>query len=73
MGEIPAHLRAGPPALDLPTGLPVGAETGLAQAHDWDGLDEADRLRLRAVLKAARQEVEAGDLSSVEDLLADLT
>ncbi len=72
MNKLAAHVHAGRLVLDIPTELPEGAEIELSQADDWDALDDADRLRLRAALKAARLEVEAGDVVSAEEVLAEL-
>lgn len=72
MNKLAARVHAGRLVLDIPTELPEGAEIELSQADDWDALDEVDRLRLQAVLKAARVEVEAGDLVAAEDVLAEL-
>lgn len=72
MNKLAAHVHAGRLVLDVPTELPEGAEIELSQADGWDALDEVDRLRLRAVLSAARREVDAGDVVAAEDVLAEL-
>lgn len=72
MNKLAARVHAGRLVLDIATDLPNGAEIELSQADDWDALDEVDRHQLRAVLKAARLEVEAGEVVSAEDVLAEL-
>lgn len=72
MNKLAARVHAGRLVLDIATDLPNGAEIELSQADDWDALDAEDRLRLRGVLKEARLEVEAGDLVSAEEVLAEL-
>lgn len=72
MNKLTARVLAGRLRLDIPTELPEGTEVELSQVGSWNGLDDEDRVQIRVVLKAARAEVEAGDVVPAHDLLAEL-
>lgn len=59
MRALKAHVRGGRLVLDEPTELPEGTEVELVPL-DGDGLTEADRARLEAVLDESEAELDAG-------------
>lgn len=72
MSALTARARNGRLLLDVPTDLPDGAEVELMQVDDWDDLDAADRSDLERALLASEEDVLAGRLEPLEDILAEL-
>ena len=72
MSAMTARARNGRLVLDVPTDLPDGAEVELMPVDDWDELDAADRLALESALRASQDDIDAGRLEPLEDVLAEL-
>jgi hypothetical protein len=69
---IKARVRAGRLVLDEPTTLPEGTEVELLPLDPGDWLDDADRAALHAALADSEQDVAAGRLIDVADVLKEL-
>jgi hypothetical protein len=72
MAALKAHVRNGQLVVDQPTDLPEGSEVDLLPVDGWDDLNESDRRLLHEALAASEEDLSAGRVRPVEEVLADL-
>lgn len=72
MSAFTAKVQHGRLTLDSPSDLPEGAQVELISIDGWDDLDDEDRAALHEALHASRQELAAGEILPLEEVLAEL-
>ena len=69
---VRARVQNGRLRLDEPTDLPDGTEVDLAVVEDGDELDDEDRAKLHAAIKASGAEFRAGKGIPSDEVIAEL-
>jgi hypothetical protein len=70
---LKARVQNGRLVIDEPTELPEGTEVALVALDPGDWLDPADRAALHRALRASQEDVEAGRLVEVDEVLGALS
>lgn len=70
---VRGRVKRGRLVVDEPVNLPEDTEVALAiLVEDSDGLDKEDRARLHGELRASMLELERGEVTPMEQVLAEL-
>ena len=72
MLKVKAKVRRGRLVVDEPYDAPDGTEVDLAVIDDGDSLDEAERAKLHAALRASHEEIARGEVVPSDELLPKL-
>ena len=70
--SLRAYVTNGRLLLDEPTDLPDGTVIELVPAVEVDDLDDADRERLHAAIRAGLEQGRRGESRSIDEVLAEI-